>query len=234
MTMLVRHACEACTQALGARGAGLSLARGEGLGEPVCAVGLGVDELEELQFTLGEGPSVDAAAGRAPVLVSDLSGADSGRRWPMFTPAALHRGVRSVISVPLRAGAIHVGVLNVYRAMPGTPTQDELADLLVYADATMLLLMGTNDGIATSRPEITGNGFDERRAEVHQAVGMISVQLGIGVEEALVRLRAHAYAEERRLAEVARDVVERRLRFSPHTSGNPTGDGPGSGKEEDR
>jgi len=233
MTMLVRHACAACAQALNARGAGLSLARGTGLGEPVCAVGPGVDELEELQFTLGEGPSVDAAAGMAPVLVSDLSGADSGRRWPMFAPAALHRGVRAVISVPLRAGAIHAGVLNVYWATPGAPTQDELADLLVYADATMLLLMGAN-GIATGRPGITGNGFDERRAEVHQAVGMISVQLGIGVEEALVRLRAHAYAEERRLAEVAREVVERRLRFSPRTSGNPAGDGPGPAKEEDR
>ncbi|MFS8097390.1 GAF and ANTAR domain-containing protein [Lentzea alba] len=222
-----RHACAACVKALDAQGAGLSLARGRGLGEPVCAVGLGTDELEELQFTLGEGPSVDAAAGTAPVLASDLYNAEFGRRWPMFTPAALHRGVRSVISVPLRAGAIKVGVLNLYRGLPGAPTEDEMADLLVYADAAMLLVMGSSDGIAAGRPEVTGNGFDERRAEVHQAAGMISVQLGIGVEEALVRLRAHAYARERRLAEVARDVVERRLRFSRGTSCNP-----GSGKEE--
>ena len=51
------------------------------------------------------------------------------------------------------------------------------------------------------------------RAEVHQASGMISVQLNVSLAEALVRLRAHAYAQERPIAEVAADVVARRLRF---------------------
>ncbi|GLZ32049.1 hypothetical protein Lesp02_42370 [Lentzea sp. NBRC 105346] len=233
--MSVRHACAACAQALDAQGAGVSLARGKGMREPVCAVGPGVDELEELQFTLGEGPAADAADARALVLARDLSSIDSGRRWPMFAPAALHRGVRSVLSAPLQAGAIQVGVLTVYRAVPDVASEDAIADLLVYADAAMLLVIGVSDGMAAERPDLTGRGFDERRAEVHQAAGMISVQLGVGVEEALVRLRAHAYARERRLAEVARDVVERRLRFSPDMNGNPAdGRNPGSGREEDR
>ncbi|MFD0630267.1 ANTAR domain-containing protein [Catenulispora yoronensis] len=51
------------------------------------------------------------------------------------------------------------------------------------------------------------------RAEVHQATGMISVQLGVSLAEALVRLRAHAWAADRLLADVAADVVARRLRF---------------------
>jgi hypothetical protein len=50
---------------------------------------------------------------------------------------------------------------------------------------------------------------------VHQASGMIAVQLGVGVGEALVRLRAYAFANDRRLTEVAADVVGRRLRFDP-------------------
>jgi hypothetical protein len=48
---------------------------------------------------------------------------------------------------------------------------------------------------------------------VHQATGMVKVQLNVGIAEALVRLRAYAYAEERPIEDVARDVVGRRLRF---------------------
>jgi hypothetical protein len=140
----------------------------------------------------------------------------------MFAPAATQRGVQAVFALPLQAGTIRAGVLDVYRTYPGPLSEGQLADALVYADAATLLALGTSDGIATDRPRVAGDGFDERRAEVHQAAGMISVQLGTGVEEALVRLRAHAYAGDRRLVDVARDVIECRLRFSPDGPGNST------------
>jgi|CZKW01.1.fsa_nt_gi hypothetical protein len=54
-----------------------------------------------------------------------------------------------------------------------------------------------------------------RRAEIDQATGMLTEQLGVGIEEAFVRLRAYAYARERRLIEVAGDIVARRLRLGP-------------------
>jgi len=98
----------------------------------------------------------------------------------------------------------------------------------------MLLALGAAERIATGHRASTGNGFDERRAEVHQAAGMISVQLGVAVEEALVRLRAHAYVQERRLVDVARDVVERRLRFSRDATTDPNSDIPNPGKKGDR
>jgi AmiR/NasT family two-component response regulator len=60
------------------------------------------------------------------------------------------------------------------------------------------------------------------RAEVHQATGMISVQLGVSLEEAFVRLRAHAFASGGALGDVAGEVVGRRLRFGP---GAPLGSG---------
>jgi hypothetical protein len=53
---------------------------------------------------------------------------------------------------------------------------------------------------------------------------MVSVQLGVDVEEAFVRLRAYAYAEDRRLTDVARDVVGRRLRFPTESDAEPGGD----------
>jgi hypothetical protein len=224
-SVTVLHACLACARAVTAMGVSLSLVRAGGLGEPVCATGLVSEELAELQFTLGQGPCVDALRGPTPILVADLADEGSGRRWPMFAPAAAQQGVRAVFSLPLRAGAIRAGVMEVYRDRPGLLSGDELADALVYADAALLLTLGTAEGIATERPQVsTGDGFDERRAEVHQAAGMISVQLRVGVEEALVRLRAFAYAQDRRLVEVARDVVERRLRFADEGGGIPVED----------
>ena len=63
------------------------------------------------------------------------------------------------------------------------------------------------------------------RFVVHQASGMVAVQLGVSVGEALLRLRAYAFANDRLLAEVAEDVVGRRLRFDDRR-GHPAGDGP--------
>ena len=52
------------------------------------------------------------------------------------------------------------------------------------------------------------------RAEVHQATGMVSIQLDISAPEALARMRAHAFVHDRLLIDVARDVVARRLAFT--------------------
>jgi hypothetical protein len=73
----VRHVCMACAHAVGALEVSVSLARGTDVSEPAFAAGVGGDELAELQFTLGEGPGVDALLGPSPVLVVDLTGAGS-------------------------------------------------------------------------------------------------------------------------------------------------------------
>ena len=52
------------------------------------------------------------------------------------------------------------------------------------------------------------------RAEIHQASGMVSIQLQVPVAEALVRIRAHAFADGRPLGAVAADIVARRLRLT--------------------
>jgi hypothetical protein len=211
----IRHACIACVHAVGAVGAGLSMTRGPGLREPVFATDRRSEELEELQYTLGQGPYVDAADGDGPVLVADLSAADSRSRWPLFAAAAADRGIRGMLAIPIQAGAARIGILDVYRLMPGLPSNGELADALAYADAVLVLALDHHGGIASDLNSLGDKGLTERRAEVHQAVGMMSVQLGIDVTGALARLRAHAFLHDRRLAEVAADVVTRRLRFHP-------------------
>ena len=176
-------------------------------------------ELEDLQFTLGQGPGLDAAAG-SPVLIADLAAETA--RWPGFAPAAAASGVRAVFALPLRVGAISVGALLAHRAIPGPLVDGALADAFALADAVTLLLLH-RESTGTDRAGSAGDGPEPGwahpatyRAQVHQATGMISVQLGVSLAEALVRLRAYAYADGRLIAEVAADVVARRLRFDDH------------------
>ena len=175
--------------------------------------------LQDAQFTLGQGPGLEAVAAGVPVLVPDL--AEAASRWPGFVPAAEDLGVHAVFAFPLRIGAISVGVLTAHRAAPGPLADGQLADALALADAVTVLLLyrapadpdldRTEAEPSAPRPDRAQQ--ETYRPEVHQATGMISVQLDVSLAEALVRLRAHAYGNDRPIAEVAADVVARRLRF---------------------
>ncbi|WP_199701003.1 ANTAR domain-containing protein [Jiangella rhizosphaerae] len=210
---------EACAAAVDAAGCGLSMVGATGAREPVLAVGALCEELEELQSTLGQGPGVDAAAGDGVVLVPDLADGPAVRRWPVFAPAAAERGMRGLFAFPVAAGAARVGVLDVYRRDPGGLGAELLATALAFADAVLVVVLDERGAVAGGPDHRRDAMLPERRAEVHQAAGMVSVQLGIQVSEALVRLRAYAYVHERRLADVAADVVARRLRFAPDRRG---------------
>jgi len=192
------------TAGVGTGPAGVVLAWG---GDTVCA------DLENQQFTLGEGPGPDVVEGGMPILVPDLAAAAG--RWPMFVPAAMAAGVRAVFVFPLRIGAISVGTLLAQRAVPAPLTTARLADALELADAVTIALLHRRaaEDRRADRTPASWSRPSTYRAEVHQATGMISVQLGVSLAEALVRLRARAWGEGRPLAEVAADVVARRLRF---------------------
>jgi hypothetical protein len=179
--------------------------------------------VEELTLTLGEGPGVDALAD-GPALVADLTAGQCLARWPVFAPAAARAGVRAVFALPLWVGAIRLGVLDLYRAEPGGLDQVQLADALMLAD-TMGALLLDEAGRDRQRPD--GSWPEHTGAQhpvVHQATGMVIVQLGVTAAVALIRLRAYAYAHDRRLREVAADVVARRLRFDPDPEGGADND----------
>lgn len=221
-----------------ALGTGLTMLRNGDLREPVYATGPKSQDLEELQFTLGEGPGVDALEAAGPVLSADMAGGSAARHWPAFAPAAARCGARAIYAVPVAAGAIRLGVLNVYRTDTGLPSSAELTDALIFADAIMVLAIDGRGGVATGLEELIEVSFAERRAHVHQAAGMVAAQLDLNVTDALARLRAHAYLLDRRLGEVATDVVRRRLRFGPDGDGGagrgpPPTPGTGDGDESE-
>jgi hypothetical protein len=128
-------------------------------------------------------------------------------------------GARALFAFPLQAGAIRAGVLSLYRAQPGPLTPQQLADALVFADIALQLLLDSPAGISPEYRPL--DGLSDSRAEVYQATGMISVQLGVSLEEAFVRLRAHAFAVGTPLDDVADDVVSRTLRFHPDADPDP-------------
>jgi ANTAR domain len=177
--------------------------------------------LEELTLTLGEGPGVDAISG-GPALVADLTAPQCLTRWPAFAPAAAQAGVRAVFALPLQIGGIQLGVMSLYRAQPGYLDPGQLADALVLADTASALLLDAADG--SRRDGHQPSPASLQHPEVHQATGMIIVQLGVSAAVALIRLRAYAYANDRRLRDVAADVVARRLRFEAD-SGDQGGTG---------
>ncbi|MEY9929798.1 hypothetical protein ABH926_004438 [Catenulispora sp. GP43] len=211
-------ACAAASTALGVDG--LCAVVGTGAGGPVLAFGAQAVSaaLEDLQFTLGEGPSLEAVTTGTPVLVAEV--AVAAHRWPAFTGPALDLGVNAVFAFPLRIGAIDLGTLTAHRATAGPLSPGQVTDALALADAVTLTVLHSQSAEGTG----LGAGLDGQpgpgwaapatyRAEVHQATGMVSVQLGVGLAEALARLRAFAFGRDLLLAEVAADVVARRLRF---------------------
>lgn len=168
--------------------------------------------IERLQYDLGEGPCVDAYQLDRPVLEPDLA-EPAKPRWLAFAGPALTAGVRAVFGFPLHVGAVRLGALNLYCDRPGPLGEDQHADTLVMAEvaAQTILLLQANapPGIVAAELE-AGADF---QLVVHQAAGMVAVQLGVTVAQALVRLRAYAFGNDHPLAGVARDVVARTLRF---------------------
>ena len=209
-----KRLCEVCVEVTGVDGAGIMLMSGEMATGSLCSSNQVSALIEELQYELGEGPCVDAYREDRPVLEPDLANPRTPR-WMGFSEPAIAAGVRAVFGFPMQVGSARVGALNLYCARPGALSFDQHADALVLADlcAQSLLVMQANATPGMLAAELEA-GVD-LQSVIHQAAGMISVQLGVRVDDAMVRLRAYAFANERRLVEVARDVVHRRLRFDP-------------------
>jgi hypothetical protein len=213
-------ACAAAVAAVEVTGAWLSAARGAEPGHLMRVTDEVSELLAELQLTLGQGPGPDAAASGGPVLASDLGEMQAVHRWPVFAPAALQAGAAAIFAFPLRIGAIRAGVMGLYRDRPGPLSTVQLGDALLFADTATLLLLESQDRSAGEAAAGSGPGGQPadlalHRAEIDQATGMLTEQLGVGIAEAFIRLRAYAYAHDRRLADVARDIVARRLRLRP-------------------
>ncbi|WP_282793606.1 GAF and ANTAR domain-containing protein [Streptomyces sp. CC224B] len=161
--------------------------------------------LEDVQFTLGQGPGVTADFVDVPCQVVDLR---ADERWPQFAAEAGTMGVRAVFVWPVRSGLARLGTLSGYRTQPGGLTRLQAADGLRVADALAgRLLAWRPDSDASGDGPGTAGMIELHRAEVHQATGVLSYRLGIAPDEALARLRAQAFAAGQDLADAAHDIL---------------------------
>jgi hypothetical protein len=216
-------ACEVAAALAGMDGSWLSLMSDPARRALVHATDQSAAELHELQFTLGEGPCADAFRSGSPVLVADLGTAGWRARWPAFTVAGTTAGAAAVFAFPLAMGAIRVGVMGLYRKAAGSLSPGALADVLVCADTALLLLLNSRAGLDGGGEGLPLDGWSYDHAQVYQATGMVSAQRLVGLEEALALLRAHAFAYDLTLDEVAAAVVARRLRLDSDEAGETTG-----------
>jgi hypothetical protein len=213
----LQRLCRAARRDLPASGVGVSVVSEAGGLVTAAASSRVSARVEELQFTMGEGPCLAAFASRSPVLVPNLSEAAT-TTWPGYGPAAHDHGVRAVFAFPLQVGAARLGALDVYRDQTGALSEWALSRALTYADVAMQTVLDAQEAAGE-----TGAGVwtdrEDTRLDVYQAQGMVMIQLGVGAVEALSRMRAYAYANELRLGRVAEDIIDRRLTLEPDKPG---------------
>lgn len=206
--------CAALMRALSADSVGISLMPDGLPGTMVADAGVRRTSvvLAEVQFVLGEGPCLDAFSTRRPVLEADLAGRGL-LRWPQYAAAARRHGIGAAFAFPLQLGAARLGVLDLLRERPGSLPDEALQDATTFAQMAMATLLDGQDQAPVGH---SAEGLDDTLAattQVYQAQGMVMVMLGVTLEEAMARLRAHAYAQDIPLGEVASDVVAGRLRL---------------------
>ncbi|MBY0289567.1 MAG: GAF domain-containing protein [Mycobacteriaceae bacterium] len=225
--------CDTATRLTGVDGAALAvLTTSRGIRELVHATDAVAQQLDELQFVLGEGPCLDAYRWVQPQMCARIDDENFQQRWPVFTAELATLGVLAVFAYPVPGRLRPLGVLELYRRTSGPLSEPEQQSAQVCAaalqttlennwrehlqrntsEAAALEAIAQQAGSATSSDAFT-------RFQVHVAAGMVAVQLGVSTGDALDRLRAYAYAQNRSVLALAADIVARRLSLS-----GPNGD----------
>jgi hypothetical protein len=207
---LLRAICDLCVVEVVVTGARVRVLGGmsaDGGGALVYSTDELGARLDDLASTAGSGPCIDAFERGHPILVPNLTA--DGSRWPGFTANAVNAGAAAVFSFPLQVGRVRLGVLEMHRSSAGSLTPAQLTDAFLLADAATDTIFDDLHGITA----LTLSGLADIQAEVHQATGMVAVDMKVSLAEALLRIRGHAFAHDMPLVQVAKEIIQRRLRL---------------------
>jgi GAF domain/ANTAR domain len=206
--------CQVSASIVQVAGAGVILISGGRTVGSVCVSNAMTEAVEEVQYTLGEGPCMDAFSSKVPVLVPDLASSEL-HQWSGFRLGIAGFGIRAAFGFPLLVGPICIGALNLYHDRPGELSRDQYGDAVIVAHLVARSVLGWQSAAEAGTLAWQLEQVPSHRAVIHQAAGMVSVQAGVAVGDGLDLLRAHAFAEGRPIGQVATDVVDRHLRFEP-------------------
>lgn len=201
--------CQTLARGLGLDGGAVAMMTDTGERDLVHATDPVSAHLDELQFSLAEGPCVDACTGRVPVLAPDLAALACRVQWPVFAEAASAAGAAATFAFPMMSGGVCFGVLELYRRATGP--LDAAALSTVEAGVAALTRVALDEILGSADADGHPHSWPARlttaHAEVHQAAGMVSVHLRVSVDDAFARLRGAAYSRGTSLTELARGVL---------------------------
>jgi GAF domain-containing protein len=161
--------------------------------------------LELFQLAASEGPCQDCFRECRPVVNADLG--EAADLWPTFAPAARAAGFRSVHAFPMRLRGEAIGALNLFSRDPSTFAPDEVRIVQAMADvATIAILQERALGAAEVLSGHLQSALNSR-VVIEQAKGALAQAEGISVDEAFVILRHRARSTQRRLVDVAAEVL---------------------------
>ncbi len=211
--------CRACVQLLEVDGASVSLTHDGSTQGTFGSSGEVSRRVDELQFTFGEGPCLDAARQGMPVLVDDLRD-PTETRWPALASALVRSGIHAVFALPVTIASEPIGALDLFRRSAGTLGSAALTGGLLAAELAALPLMDLmSSELDWGTAARGGDGWEQlaslSRIEVYQATGMLIGALDIGPTQALLRLRAYAFAHDMTATDTAWAIIEGALSLDP-------------------
>ncbi len=161
-------------------------------------------ELFELQSQ--EGPCLDCYRSGQPVVNEDLASANG--RWPRFAAVALNAGFRAADAVPMRLRAQTIGALNLFRSEPGSLNDDDVLVAQALADIATIAVLQHRTTLEAQVVNDQLNQALTSRVVIEQAKGVIAERDQVDMQQAFARLRNHARNHNRRLADVANDIID--------------------------
>ncbi|MRJ77415.1 ANTAR domain-containing protein [Aeromicrobium sp. SMF47] len=199
--------CEASRLMLGAEGTAITVYYGEPQRHTASSTSTLALMIEEAQEVAGEGPGFEAAR-TGHVVFADF-GASEDTPWLALNDCVAKFGFAgTVLALPITVHGGRLGVLVAHTFAPSHAFDAAAAHYLAYALGPVLL-----DHISPEALEAELTEDWSSRAVVHQATGMLIFDLRISAEDALALLRAHAYATDSTLLQVAVQVVDKDLEF---------------------
>ena len=207
--------CDVCVSLLAVDGASISLVNGGSTQGTFGSSGEFSRVLDELQYTYGQGPCLDAVALNRPVIAQDLN-SPAEDRWPALTEAVLGHGIRAVFALPVSVASSPIGALDLYRRNSGPLEGDAMTGGMWAAGLAALPLLDLmQSDVDWQGASETEDGWDQlaslERVEVYQATGVLIAALDISAADAVARLRAHAIARGLTASEVAYRILDGRI-----------------------
>jgi GAF domain-containing protein len=161
--------------------------------------------LEVFQLQNQQGPCLDCVSSALVVSCQDL--AEERARWPLFVPAALGAGYRSVLAVPLRLRTVTIGALNLFQEAPGAVLPQDARIAQALADvATIGILQQRSVHRSSALAEQLQHALNTR-VVIEQAKGVLAERNDLSMARAFDGLRSHARDYNLKLAVVAEGVV---------------------------